>query len=246
MTGSARPAAGSGSRPRRLPRALGAAAVLVLTAAVAGCSTAGEPLGAGTTAPVAAPSLLWPERTPAPTPTGEQHDDVTATRVPGIAAVPSGDIRKVDAYAVVKAEVAAHRHDVTGADGLDEATAAKITSCSEAERNCPIRTPVLRDLTGDGHDDLIVGIEMGDHLLGLRCYTLVKGELTRIMATVVRPSSIEVAGRDVIVWEPSDTPHYAVRSVYSWDSHRHYMELKSDEIRRVEATATPSPTGSRR
>ncbi|MEV6670310.1 hypothetical protein [Streptomyces sp. NPDC051162] len=240
MTGAVRP------RRTRFRRPLWALALMALAAAGTGCQVAGEPVAAGTTAPVAAPAQLWPERTPAPVPTGEQRDDVTATRVPGIPAVPSGDIRKVDPYAVVKAEVAAHRHDVTGADGLDEETAARIASCSEAERNCPIRTPVYRDLTGDGHDDLIVGIEMADHLLGLRCYTLDKGELTRVMSTVVRPSSIEVAGRDVIVWEPSDTPHYAVRSVYSWDSHRHYMELKSDEIRRVEATTAPRPTETRR
>ncbi|MGW1077892.1 hypothetical protein [Streptomyces sp. NPDC002537] len=234
MTAPARPT--PPHRFRRALRALGAAALVAATGAA--CSTAGEPLSAGTTPPAAAPSPLWPDRTPAPTPTGAQHDDVTATRVPGIPPVPSGDIRKVDAYAVIKAEVAAHRNDVTGADGLDETTAAKITTCSEEKGDCPIRTPVHRDLTGDGHDDLIVGIEMGDHLLGLRCYTLVKGELTRIMATVVQPSSIEIAGRDLIVWEPSTTPHYAVRSVYSWDSHRRYMDLKSDEIRRTDTTTT--------
>ncbi|MCC3771519.1 hypothetical protein K6I34_004524 [Streptomyces sp. UNOC14_S4] len=213
--------------------------VVVTVAAATSCATAGEPLSAGTTAPAMAPSPLWPGRPPAPTPSGAQHDDVTATRVPGVPEVPSGDIRKVDAYAVVKAEVAAHRHDVTGADGLDEATADKIMSCSEEAGDCPVRAPVHRDLTGDGRDDLIVGIEMGDHLLGLRCYTLVKGVLTRIMATIVQPSSIEIAGRDLIVWEPSATPHYAVRSVYSWDSHRQYMDLKSDEIRRTDITSGP-------
>ncbi|MFD0385211.1 hypothetical protein ACFQ2B_32050 [Streptomyces stramineus] len=46
--------------------------------------------------PAAAPSPLWPDRTPAPAPTGEQHNDVTSTRVPGVPAVPSGDVRDID------------------------------------------------------------------------------------------------------------------------------------------------------
>ncbi|ARZ71999.1 hypothetical protein SMD11_6423 [Streptomyces albireticuli] len=227
---------------RRPVRALAAAALLAVAAT--GCASVGEPVSAGTTAPVAAPSRLWADRPPAPTPTGEQHEDDSATNVPGLPAVPSGDIRKVDPYAVIKAEVAAHRHDVTGADGLDEATAAKLATCDGRTRDCPLRPPVYRDLTGDGHDELVMGIEMADHLVGLRCYTVTGGRLTRVMATVVQPTSIEIAGRDLIVWEPAGTPHYAVRSVYAWDAHRRYMEFKSDEIRRV--GATPSPRAQER
>ncbi|MBT2386276.1 hypothetical protein [Streptomyces sp. ISL-11] len=224
---------------RRPARVLAAAALLAVAAT--GCGTVGEPVGAGRTAPAAAPSRLWPDRPPAPTPTGEQHDDVTSTRVPGIAAIPSGDVRAADPYTVIKAEVAAHRDDVTGADGLDDPTAAKIASCTRGRPGCPLRAPVYRDLTGDGHDELIMGIEMEEHLVGLRCYTVVDGRLTRVMATVVQPSAIEVAGRDLIVWEPSTTPHYAVRSVYSWDAHRRYMDLRSDEIRRTDTAGSSHP-----
>ncbi|MFC5721655.1 hypothetical protein ACFP1Z_15900 [Streptomyces gamaensis] len=232
------------ARRRHRARLLGAGALLA--AAVTGCGTVGEPLSAGRTAPAAAPSPLWPDRSPAPTPTGEQHGDASSTPVPGIPAVPAGDIRRVDPYSVIKAEVAAHRHDVTGADGLDEETAAKLVSCSQEHRDCPLRTPVYSDLTGDGRVDLIMGIEMGEHFLGLRCYTVSDGRLIRIMATVVRPSSVEVSGRDLIVWEPSTTPHYAVRSVYSWDAHRRYMDLQSDEIRRTDAgTSSEAPEHSR-
>ncbi|PNE32276.1 hypothetical protein AF335_20060 [Streptomyces eurocidicus] len=217
--------------------------MLVATGAAAtACTSVGEPVSAGTTAPVAAPSRLWPDRPPAPTPTGEQHEDDSATNVPGFPAVPSGDIHKVNPYSVIKAEVAAHRKDVTGADGLDEGTAAKLTTCDGRAPDCPLRPPVYRDLTGDGHDELIMGIEMADHLVGLRCYTVTGGRLTRVMATVVQPTSIEIAGRDLIVWEPAGTPHYAVRSVYAWDAHRRYMEFKSDEIRRVGPAPSPRTT----
>ncbi|WP_344097765.1 hypothetical protein, partial [Streptomyces stramineus] len=210
------------------------------------CGTPGDPAGAGRANPARGASPLWPDRTPAPAPTGEQHNDVTSTRVPGVPAVPSGDVRDIDPLTVVKAEVAAHRRDVTGADGLDEATAAKVVACTREERDCPVRSPVYRDLTGDGHEDMVVGIDMADHFLSLRCYTVVKGELTRIMAAIVQPSSIEVAGRELIVWEPSTTPHYAVRSVYAWDAHRRYMELQSDEIRRTDTTPAPRPPERRR
>ncbi len=225
---------------RRLLRALGALAVLA--AAATGCASAGEPVGAGRTAPASAPSKLWPQATPAPSPSGPQHDGETAAKVPGVAPVPSGDIHKVDAYAAVRAEVKANRDSVTGADALDDSTAAKVTSSCSAgqQRNCPIRKPVYSDLTGDGHEDLIVGIEMEDHFLSLRAYTLVKGELTRVLSTVAQPSSIEVAGRDLIVWEPWTTPHYALRSVYTWNAQSHYMDFRRYEIRRAESPASPA------
>ncbi|MFC5146739.1 hypothetical protein [Streptomyces aureoversilis] len=237
--GSAEPRAAS---RRRALRALGALAVLA--AAATGCASAGEPVGAGRTAPASAPSRLWPQATPAPSPSGPQHDGETATKVPGVAPVPSGDIHRVDAYAVVKAEVTANRNSVTGADALDDATAAKVTSsCSSAQRqqrDCPIRKPVYSDLTGDGREDLIVGIEMEDHFLSLRAYTLVKGVLTRVLSTVAQPSSVEVAGRDLIVWEPWTTPHYALRSVYTWNTQNHYMDFRRYEIRRAESGAAPA------
>ncbi|MFF7726769.1 hypothetical protein [Streptomyces sp. NPDC008001] len=233
-----RPRAARRGRP---PRALVALAVLAAAVTgVAGCASAGEPVGAGRTAPASAPSRLWPQAAPAPSPSGPQHDGETATKVPGVPPVPSGDIRKVDAYALVKAEVAANRKSVTGADALDDTTAAKVaSSCSAARRtNCPMREPVYSDLTGDGHDDLIVGIEMEDHFLSLRAYTLVNGEPTRVLSTVAQPSSIEVAGRDLIVWEPWTTPHYALRSVYTWNAQSHYMDFRRYEIRRAEAPAS--------
>ncbi|MGK5727944.1 hypothetical protein [Streptomyces sp. URMC 124] len=238
-TGSAAPRAASRRRPLR---ALVALAALAAVTGAAGCSSAGEPVGAGRTAPASAPSRLWPQATPAPSPSGPQHDGETATKVPGVAPVPSGDIHEVDAYAAVRAEVRAARNSVTGADALDDATAAKVaSSCSAGEqRNCPIRKPVYCDLTGDGHEDLVVGIEMEDHFLSLRAYTLVKGELTRVLSTVAQPSSIEVAGRDLIVWEPWTTPHYALRSVYTWNAQNHYMDFRRYEIRRAESSAAPA------
>ncbi|MFD0385212.1 hypothetical protein ACFQ2B_32055 [Streptomyces stramineus] len=139
---------------------------------------------------------------------------------------------------MVKAEVAAHRRDVTGADGLDEATAAKVVACTREERDCPVRSPVYRDLTGDGHEDMVVGIDMADHFLSLRCYTVVKGELTRIMAAIVQPSSIEVAGRELIVWEPSTTP--------TTPSARSTPGTRTAAIWSSRATRSAAPTPRRR
>ncbi|MEV0278109.1 hypothetical protein AB0I22_17245 [Streptomyces sp. NPDC050610] len=229
-------------RPAAVAAAVATAAGL---ATVTGCGTGGEPVSAGTTAPAAAPSPLWPSRSPAAVPTAEDQGKVPSTVVPGFRRVPSENIREVDPLAVIKAELAAHPGEVTGADGMDAATARKLADCAPGKPGCPLLAPVHRDITGNGKDDLILGFEMEDGLLGLRCYTFVHGVLTRIMATAVHPTSVEVAGRDLIVWEPSTTPNYAIRSVYSWDSHRHYMELQSDEIRRTDASGRPTTPARR-
>ncbi|MFH8984362.1 hypothetical protein [Streptomyces varsoviensis] len=232
----------------RRPAALAAAVATAAAAtAAAGCGAGagGEPVSAGGTAPAAAPSPLWPSRSPAAVPTAEEPGKVPSTAVPGFRRVPSENIREVDPLAVIKAELAAHPGEATGADGMDATTARRLAACSARGPGCPLLAPVHRDITGNGKDDLILGFEMADGLLGLRCYTFVRGVLTRVMATVVRPTTVEVAGGDLIVWEPSPTPNYAIRSVYSWDAHRDYMELQSDEIRRTDASGRPTTPARR-
>ncbi|WP_199930639.1 hypothetical protein [Streptomyces sp. CB02923] len=70
-------------------------------------------------------------------------------------------------------------------------------------------------------------------LLGLRAYTLDHGVLVRILSTHVRPLSVGVAGREVIVREPAGLPGYENRSVYAWDAGLRAMTPHREEIRRA-------------
>ncbi|MDF9812767.1 hypothetical protein M2266_001998 [Streptomyces sp. SPB162] len=165
--------------------------------------------------------------------------------MPGIPKVTSGDIRSVDPVAVIQAEMAAAPDARTGTDALDQDTAAKAAACrpgAAGHPRCPIRSPEYYDLTGDGKADAVFGVDMVDGFLALRCYTLHNGVLTRILATITKPMSVQVAGGNLIVQEPTPSEGYEQRTVYTWDPQTRAMAIQSDDYRR----ATPPGHGGRR
>ncbi|MEU8570283.1 hypothetical protein AB0C51_18370 [Streptomyces pathocidini] len=239
----------TGRRPlRRSGRRAGIMAGLLAGAAVlvTGCGNGHEAVPAGPAATASAPVILWPERKPAKLP-AEQDLKATADPVPGIGRVRSMDIRDVKPLDVIKAEVRSHAGERSGADGMDVQTVQAVEDCTApGTRTCPVRTPQYHDLTGNGRDELIVGIDFVDGgYLALRAYTLDDhGKLLRILATIANPLSIEITRRELIIREPSDTPGYELRTFWAWDSRRQGLAIRGDEVRRVErvtpGTVSPS------
>ncbi|MFJ8644672.1 hypothetical protein ACIRNI_00875 [Streptomyces sp. NPDC093546] len=238
------------SRPHR--RAAYAALLLPAAALgtllLAGCDDPGALESAGPTPTAVGPVRLWPDLPPVTAPPIDYGESDTE-RVPGIR-VPDGDVRGVDPVAVVRAEVAAHPDQYSGPDGMDEGTARRIERCGSEPKACPVLAPYHRDLTGDGRDELIVGIRMPDQQLGLRVYLPERGGLTRIMSTVEQIVSVELAGKDLVTRVVSaGIPGYEYRTAWTWDGQQRTMLPTRDEIIRVKPSAprpdtapTPTPT----
>ncbi|MEV6569461.1 hypothetical protein [Streptomyces kronopolitis] len=97
-----------------------------------------------------------------------------------------------------------------------------------------MRAPEYRDLSGDGKEELIVGIEPGQDVLVLWIYTLKGQTVNQVLDVGVTPLSVEVTRRDVVVREPAEFPGYDIRRVYSWDNRSGAMIEKTvsfDELR---------------
>lgn len=221
------------------------AAVLFGALAMAGCGRQGDLKSAGPTPAAVGPVRLWPDLPPATNPPLDYGESDTE-RVPGVR-VPDNDVRSVDAVAVVQAEVRAHADARTGTDGLYEETVRAIGACTTDRAGCPVLAPYYRDLTGNGRDELIVGIRMPDQQLGVRVYLAENGGLTRIMSTVDQVVSVELAGRDLIMRVSSaGIPGYEYRTAWSWDEQQRTMLPARDEIVRVKppgpgASVVPAP-----
>ncbi len=215
---------------------------------VAGCGE-GALESAGATPAAVGPVRLWPELPPATDPPFDYGESDTS-RVPGLE-ISGDDVRSVDAVAVVRAEVRARPGAYSGPDGMYEETARAIAACGSAPAGCPVMRPYYRDLTGNGRDELIVGIRMPEQQVGIRVYLAENGGLTRIMSTVDQVVSVELAGRDLIMRVASaGIPGYEYRTAWSWDEQQHSMLPTRDEIVRVRPSAGavprlvgPTPTG---
>ncbi|KOX33722.1 lipoprotein [Streptomyces sp. NRRL F-6491] len=217
---------------------------------LAGCGSAGTGglESAGPTRPAVGPVRLWPDLPPATNPPID-YGESDIQRVPGIR-VTGDDVRSVDAVEVVRAEVRARPDARNGADGLYEETARAVGACVSEPASCPVMRPYYRDLTGDGRDELIVGIRMPEQQVAVRVYRAEKGGLTRIMSTVDQVISVELAGRDLIMRVGSaGIPGYEYRTAWSWDERQGSMLPTRDEIVRAGRPggrppgARPSGTG---
>uniref|UniRef100_A0AAU2JX31 Lipoprotein n=1 Tax=Streptomyces sp. NBC_00049 TaxID=2903617 RepID=A0AAU2JX31_9ACTN len=205
---------------------------------LAGCGDTGGLAAAGATPTARGPVHLWPERQGAAVPPADPGG-APPEYVQGIPPVRDQNVHPVDPVALVQAELRAHPDAEVGADGMPAETAAAIAACGKdgAEpAKCPVRAPYYRDLTGNGEDELIVGIEFPDKMMSVRVYTAdADGRLNRIMATTETVISVELAGRDVILRVPSGNPGYELITAWSWDEKQRTMLPTREQVVRVPA-----------
>ncbi|MFE2552960.1 hypothetical protein ACFXGI_31070 [Streptomyces sp. NPDC059355] len=233
------------ARPRARA-ALLALPLLPLLPLLAGCGDTGGPVGAGPTPTASGPVHLWPERKGASVPPADPGG-APPEYVQGLAPVSGQNVHEVDPVALVQAELAAHPDTGVGPDGMPAETVAAVKACGRAgqpRERCPVRAPYYRDLTGNGRDELVVGIEMPDRMMSVRAYTAdPDGRLNRIMATTQTLVTVELAGRDVILRMPSGNPGYELITAWSWDEKQRTMLPTREQIVRLPGTAQ-SPSAS--
>ncbi|MFF3685099.1 hypothetical protein [Streptomyces sp. NPDC002187] len=218
------------------------AALLTAAAAgpLAGCGDEGGLKSAGATPTAIGPVRLWPGLPPVTAPPFDYGESDTES-IPGIT-VPDGDVRALDPVTVVRKDAAAHPDQLTGPVKIYEKTVEQLGQCRRKPAACPVLQPYYRDLTGDGRDELIVGLRMPEQQTAVRCYMPDRGGLTRIMATSDQLVSVELAGRDVIMRSVSaGIPGYEYRTAWSWDERQRAMLPTRDEIVRVATRRTPAP-----
>ncbi|MEU1177603.1 hypothetical protein ABZ464_08140 [Streptomyces sp. NPDC005820] len=227
--------------------ALAVAAAALLASATAACGDAGGLQGAGATPTAISPDRLWPDLTPAASPAFE-IGEVETEVVKGVT-VPGGDIHEVDPVAVVRAEIAAHPGDY--GPGAYEETARRMSDCGKsgtAGRACPVLKAYYRDLTGDGRDDMTLGIrQLPGNLTAVRVYTVRGHRLVQVMAYEDAVTGVELAGRAVIIRAPSEVAGYEYRLQWTWDQQQHAMLLTHDEMLRTgnpRRSPTPHPSAS--
>ncbi|MFI5769370.1 hypothetical protein ACIA74_12590 [Streptomyces sp. NPDC051658] len=228
-------------RPRRRVRCRAAAALgaVVGVALLTGCGNGGGLRSAGPAPTAVGPARLWPELPPASAAPYDYGEGEIA-RIPGIE-VPDGDVHRLDPVAVVRAGLAARPNRSSGTADLPADTVKKINACRTEPASCPVLRPYYRDLTGDGRDDLVLGIRLADHQLSVRVYMPEAGGLTRILSTSDAVISVELAGRDLIVRVPSAITGYEYRTAWSWDARQRAMLPTQDEIQRIPPSRAPRP-----
>ncbi|MFI1015367.1 hypothetical protein [Streptomyces sp. NPDC020965] len=232
------------SRPLYTPLLTVAAALLLLSA----CGGAGQMRSAGPTATANGPVQLWPDLPPVTSPPYDYGEADTAL-VPGIT-VPAGGVRGLDPVAILRAEIGLDPDERDGIQGIDSVyreTVRKLRDCGKRPASCPVLKPYYRDLTGDGREELIVGITLPEQQTAVRCYMPESRDGTtgirRIMATADQLVSVELAARDLILRSVSaGIPGYEYRTAWSWDDRHRAMLPARDEIVRVaERSGSPGP-----
>ncbi|WP_432191466.1 hypothetical protein [Streptomyces sp. bgisy027] len=236
------------SRPTRIV-ALGAL-VALLSAAATGCGDAGELQGAGSTETAVSPDKLWPRLTPASRPAYE-IGEVNREVVKGVM-LPGDDIRDVNPVAVVRKEMDKSPGDYEGGNAQYRETGRLMAQCGggAGHGKCPVLRPYYRDLTGDGRPELTLGFRlMPGKTIAVRVYTVEKHRLMQVMSWDDAISSVELAGRSVIIRSPSEVAGYEYRLQWTWDADQKAMLLTHDEMLRTghhrkTAHPSPSPSGS--
>lgn len=223
---------------RTLPSRTGTGLLLLacLLPLLSACGDPGGLASAGPTPTASGPVRLWPWRKGADVPPAPPGG-VPPVYVQGLPLVHDQNVHEVDAVALVQAELRAHRGAVVGADGMPKETADAIRTCgTESSEKCPVLDPYYRDLTGNGKDEVVVGIELPDNMMSVRAYTAdPDGRLNRIMATTETVIGVELAGQNVVLRVPSGHPGYELFSTWAWDEKQRSMLPTREQIVRVPA-----------
>ncbi|MEV7558917.1 hypothetical protein [Streptomyces sp. NPDC089795] len=220
--------------------------LLALVPLLAGCGDTGGLVSAGSTPTASGPVHLWPDRRGASVPPADPGG-APPEYVKGIPPVRDQDVHAVDPVALVQAELTAHPNTEVGADGMPPRTVAAIRECAkgadkdeEDPEACPVLKPYYRDLTDNGKDELIVGIEFPDKMMSVRVYTAdPDGRLNRIMATTETVITVELAGGDVVLRVPSGNHGYELITAWSWDEKQRTMLPTREQIVRVPGPGNP-------
>ncbi|MYV96741.1 hypothetical protein [Streptomyces sp. SID3343] len=199
-------------------RAAVAVVVCLLTASglsgLSGCARDGGAVDGGaapsiTPPPVAVP--LWPSSAPSafPDAPGAAVREPESITVP-LSAPDSGDLRDVSPQAIVLAD------RVPG-----EEMRARVRGCPA---DCGLREPMYRDLTGDGHVDLLVAVDEPSGRTGLLAYTLLDGRIAHILGVEDFLTGIDTLGADVVTHErlyaasdPVCCPSLQYSTRYRWN-----------------------------
>ncbi|WP_306321867.1 MULTISPECIES: hypothetical protein [unclassified Streptomyces] len=211
---------------------VGAAAVGLLCA---GCGDSGGLESAGPTPTAVGPERLWPTLPPATRAADDYGAGETAV-VKGVE-VPGGRLREVDPVTIVRARVAAAPDDY-------EDIAGAVAKCSGGASGCPVLEAYYRDLTGDGHDDLLVAVRAPNRQAYLQTYTYSGGKLTQIMDDKDAVINVHLAGRNIVVRAAADLAGYEYRTSWSYDRHQKAMLPTRDEILRTGSPSASSPPPS--
>ncbi|WP_327591668.1 hypothetical protein [Streptomyces chartreusis] len=196
-------------------------------APLAGCADLEGPRSTGTAPHIRSPIRLWAadRATAASRPAGGGADNVAVVPVL-LPVLPSqaGDIRRLNATAVVKADLAASSRGPGAERRVDPAAVRAMARCTHA---CPVRAPQYHDLTGDGEAELITAVDTAGQPSELRVYSLTEGRLTRILSRQAALSAVSVTGEGcLLVSVPADAG-YTETTAYSWDGRQLMHSVQS-------------------
>ncbi|MEU9379062.1 hypothetical protein AB0D94_35645 [Streptomyces sp. NPDC048255] len=179
------------------------------------------------------PHRLWPDRPPAPPEPAEVRRPDGPVRVAGID-VRKRALRDVRPADVLKADLRQGGGAPQPGDGGE--LGAVLRACEDPEAaGCPVRRAHYRDLTGNGRDELILGVELPGHRLNLRVYTADDGRLLRIMDTTARVIDVQLTERDLIIQSTTSFPGTESRDVWTW-----FPEQQAMVPRLMETVRSPS------
>ncbi|MGW5848223.1 hypothetical protein ACWFQ8_09770 [Streptomyces sp. NPDC055254] len=212
----------------RTPRTTAVPVLAALLAATAGCADVEGLRSEGDLGTAHAPQTLWKDVRPAPP--DPAHEPGTATVVPGIPRVPGGDMARVNALDVVRADITSAAAQDGGTGHLVDPRAvqrlARCTRTVDGGPDCPVRPAVLHDLTGNGRKELITALDIDGRLSELRVYTVQDdGRVARILSRRGVLEGVEVAAEHLAVREPTSNPEYVAVSDYVWDPESATMNL---------------------
>ncbi|MER8092879.1 hypothetical protein [Streptomyces goshikiensis] len=211
-----------------LPRVLAVPVLAAAIAAAAGCADVEGLHDEGDLGTVRAPQTLWKDLHPDPPPAGQ--DPGTAAVVPGLDKVPGADMRDANALEVLRADLTSSARQDGGTGRLvDPRAVQRLTLCdrsADGGPDCPVRPAVLRDVTGDGKEELITALDLDGRLSELRVYTVRDdGAITRILSRRAVLEGVEVAAEHLAVREPTSNPEEVAVSDYVWDPDAGIMNL---------------------